>query len=216
MPIPPSAINANASSTAEILELQAIANVQFIEQSGQAMANAISQGLLFVTLTTFLNCNLTNLMNYYHGLGYQIALPDVHFLNGPDNTPYSLYGPDYYQWLTCNFALRQLQNPTRLRIMWTLPTGGAIPSMRTSAYTIIANNEVVSVDTTAGDVTISLPIQPNDGWTETITKDSIDGNSVIVSGNGNNIDGESSTISTAVNGESLTLIFLQAYGWRLF
>jgi hypothetical protein len=219
MATPPSAITANTNSTSDITALQAIANTQFISQSAQAINNAIAQGLYFVTLTTFLNCNLTNLINYYHGLGYQITLPDVHFLNGPDNTPYSLWGPDYYEWLTGNFALAQLQNPTRLRILWNLPnpvtSGGPVTSTQTSNYTMSVNNEIVWAGTALSGFTISLPSLPLDGWVESVTKIASE-NTLTISGNGNNINGSPSSITTVLDNASFTFIFHEGYGWSIF
>jgi len=219
MATPPIANTANANSNTNITALQAVANNQFISQSAQAINNAIAQGLLFVTLKTFLNCNLTNLINYYHGIGYNVALPDVHFLNGPDETPYNLYGPDYYQWLVGGYVEAQLRNPTRLRIMWNLPTnptnGGPVTSTQTSNYTMTRNNEIVWVDTTSNDVTISLPSLPQDGWTESVTKISANHN-MIISGNGNNINGLNLPISTVIDNMSFTFIFHEGYGWSIF
>lgn len=219
MATPPSAITANTNSTADITVLQAVANTQFISQSAQAINNAIDQGLFFVVLTTFLNCNIVNLFNYYRGLGYQVILPDVHYQVAGDNAPYSFYGVDYYHWLTHSYILGQLQNPTRLRLEWNLPTqvtsGGPVTSTQTSDYTMQVNNEIVWADTSGNDITISLPSLPLDGWTESVTKISAN-NNLIIDGNGNNINGSATPITTSIDNMSFTFVFHEGYGWSIF
>ena len=220
MATPPNANTANANSNTQIIALQAVANNQFISQSTQAIANAIAQGLQFVVLTTFTNCNLTNLLNYYHGLGYQVVLPDVHYQNSYDNAPYSFYGVDYYDWLTNNYIFGELRNPVRMRIMWNLPnnptpSGGPVTSTQTSNYTMSRNNEIVWADTTSNNIDISLPSLPQDGWVESVTKISAN-NTLTIDGNGNDINGVSSPIVTNILSTSYTFVFHQGYGWSIF
>jgi len=219
MATPPTAISANSQSNTDITALQAIANTQFISQSAQAINNAINMGLFFVVLTTFKNCNLTNLINYYHGLGYQVILPDVHYQNSYDNAPYSFYGVDYYDWLTNNYVFGSILNPTRLRIEWNLPNQGSatgpVTSTQTSNYTMSQNNEIVWVDTTNNNVTISLPSLPLDGWTESVTKIS-ENNTMIISGNGNTINGSSNPVTDTNVSASYTFVFHEGYGWSIF
>jgi hypothetical protein len=219
MATPPSAITANANSTTDINALQAVANNQFISQSAQAINNAIAQGLFFVVLTTFKNCNIVDLINYYHGIGYQVILPDVHYQNAYDEAPYSFFGVDYYQWLTNSYVFGQLQNPVRIRLQWNTPiavsNGGPVTSTQTSNYTMTQNNEIVWADTTNNNITISLPALPQDGWVESVTKISAN-NTLTISGNGNNINGSSSPITTVILSTSYTFVFHQGYGWSIF
>jgi len=219
MPLPPSAIGANTNTNNDILRLQAIANNQFIYQSYQAINNAVAQGLFFVVLTTFLNCNLVNLINYFRALGYTVILPDVHYQVAGDNAPYSFYGVDYYQWLTNSYIFGQLQNPVRLRLEWLNPTPvtleGPVDSTQTSNYTMSVNNEIVWADTTNNNITISLPPQPLEGWIESVTKISAN-NTLTISGNGNDINGSSNPITTVINNMSFTFVFHEGYGWSIF
>lgn len=220
MALPPSGPTANANSNSDITALQAIANIQFISQSAQAIDNAIAQGLFFVTLTTFKNCSLVNLMNYYQGLGYQLAFPDLHRQVAGENAPFSCWGVDYYQWLSNSLVNQQVQNPVRMRIQWPLPTnqGFAGPSISTQIanYTILQNNEVVYGDTTAASFTVSLPASPADGWVESISKISTDTNTLTISGNGNNINGSPASLTAVSENRSYTLIFHAGYGWATF
>ena len=221
MSLPPNGSSANSNSNSNITALQAVANAQFIIQSAQAIQNAINQGLFFVVVTTFQNCNLTNLINYYHGLGYQVVLPDVHYQNGYDETPYSFYGQDYYAWLTGSYVFSQLVNPVRIRLGWTLPTSGGVQvgpfnSTQTSNYTISQNNEVVYSDTTTAGFTVSLPVTPANGWVETITKISNDSNILAINGNGNNINGSATPLTITLQNVSTSLIFMTGYGWTIF
>ena len=221
MALPPNASTANLNSNSDITALQAIANMQFINQSAQAIANAISQGLFFCVLTTFQNCNLVNLINYYHGIGYQVVLPDVHYQVAGDNAPYSFFGVDYYDWLTNSYVFAQLTNPVRMRISWVLPTSGGIQvgpfiSTQTANYMMSQNNEQVFADTTNGPFNINLPPTPVDGWVETISKVSVDSNVLSINGNGNNINGASTPITLVLENFSYSLIFLTGYGWSVF
>lgn len=217
--LPPSAITANSNSFTNITNLQSVANNQFIYQSTQAINNAVAMGLQYVVLTTFLNCNLVNLINYFRGLGYAVILPDVHYQSAGDNAPYSFYGVDYYQWLTNSYIFGQLQNPTRLRLEWLLPNpvtlGGPVDSTQTSDYTMSVNNEIVWADTTNNDITISLPPLPLEGWIESVTKISPNHN-LIISGNGNNINGSPSNVTTVINSMSYTFVYHDGYGWSIF
>jgi hypothetical protein len=219
MPLPPSAIGANTNTINDIQRLQAIANNQFIYQSYQAINNAVAQGLFFVVLTTFLNCNLVNLINYFRALGYTVILPDVHYQNAGDNAPYSFYGVDYYQWLTNSYIFGQLQNPVRLRLEWLHPTPvtleGPVDSTQTSNYTMSVNNEIVWADTTNNNITISLPPQPLEGWIESVTKISAN-NILYINGNGNDINGSTALVETVINNMSFTFVFHEGYGWSIF
>ena len=216
MATPPTAFTANSNTTDDIAALQAIANTRFISMSTPAINSAINMGLQYVVLTTFLNCNLTNLLTYYHSLGYQVVLPDVHYQNSYDNAPYSFYGVDYYDWLTNNYIFGQIENPTRLRIMWNLPFNGGsvipVPSTQVIAYTISQNNEFVSADTTDGSFTVSLPASPLNGWIESVTAISA-ANVLTISGNGNTINGSSSPIVNSVVGTTYSFLFSAGYGW---
>jgi hypothetical protein len=222
MPLPPSGSSANSISNSNITALSAVANVQFITQSAQAIQSALDQGLFFCVLTTFLNCNLRNLVNYYNGLGYQIIFPDVHYLYGYDQTPYSFWGEDYYSYLTMQYSASQLANPVRIRITWQLPSDNGIQvgpfiSTQTSTYTLTQNNEQVLCDTANGSFTVNLPTSPMDGWVETIAKISNDSNTVTISGLGNNINGVPQGQLTIAQPEFIySLIFQEGYGWTTF
>lgn len=212
------ASQANANTNTDAIALQAIANMRFISQSVQAINNAISQGLYFVTLTTLKDCNLTNLINYYHALGYQIVLPDMPNQNGYGGYPLGLWGLDYVNWLNCIDVWNRLYNPTRFRIQWAIPNNPIVLpviSTKTANYTILVNNETVFADTALTSFTVSLPASPVDGWVETITK-SAAANTLTISGNGHNINGASTPLSLTALNTSATLIYTTGYGWSVF
>jgi hypothetical protein len=81
-------------------------------------------------------------------------------------------------------------------------------NVKTANYTVTTSDEVIIVGTLTGSITITLPTSPTAGDTYTI-KDQAGGsatNNIIVSGNGNDIDGAGSyTINT--NYESITVVF---------
>lgn len=88
-------------------------------------------------------------------------------------------------------------------------------NVKTANYTVTASDHVIIVGTLSGSITITLPASPTAGDTY-IVKDQLGSaaaNNIIVSGNGNNIDGAASyTIST--NYGSATVIFANG-SWSL-
>lgn len=206
MPSPISGSAANSNFSHNKTALQAIANMRFISDSVAPINNAIALGKSYVNLLTYEHCELSNLMYYYIGLGYQIGFPNV------------LYGLHQYQ------AVPQIQGPNqafirpRMIINWSLPFNPQplqVISTQTGPYTLSVNNEVVFADSTSADLTISLPLAPFDGWVETINW-SVGTNAVSVSGNGNNINGSATPLTIAALNGSATLLFMQGYGWVLF
>jgi hypothetical protein len=114
MSTPDTAAQANANSIAAMTELQTAANNEFIAQAAQAIANAEALGIYYVVLTTFKNCNIINLQNYFQGLGYLVSYPYSLIANSPQPVQtYEDYGANAVQY--------PLINPTKIRLDWNLP-----------------------------------------------------------------------------------------------
>jgi len=145
MSTPVSGSQANSSAFSSNTALQAIANMRFIQDSVGPINNEIANGTQQVNLLTYPNCNVTNLMNYYQGLGYSIGFPNA------------VYGFFSYQNVPVS--------PTRIVISWSLPLNAPIPpviSNQTANYAMTQNNETVFADTTSGAFTVSFPSSPSD------------------------------------------------------
>lgn len=196
--LPPNASTANSESNSSHIALQVIANMRFIQDTAPEIAAAIASGRFFAYFTTYKHCNLTNLMNYYIGLGYTITFPEA------------IYG--FFQFVSVP------RPPARIGIFWNLPNNPQVPpviSTQTSNYTMTQNNELVWADTSLSAFTVSLPATPQDGWVETIN-DQSSNNPLTISGNGHNINGSPSNIILNLAGSYKTLIFTVGYGWAIF
>lgn len=196
--LPINASTANTEANSSMIALQIIANMRFIQDTAPSIQEAIANGKFSINFTTYKDCNITNLMNYYMGLGYTIGFPN------------SVQG---------FFTLQNIPvSPTRIVIQWTLPQNPQVPpvvSTQTGNYTMSQNNELVWADTTAAPFTVSLPVTPQDGWVETIN-DQSSNNPLTISGNGNNINGSPSPLVLTLAGSYKTLIFTTGYGWSVF
>jgi hypothetical protein len=60
---------------------------------------------------------------------------------------------------------------------------------KTANYTLVASDDVILIDASAGDVTITFPVTSTSGKTYTGKRIDNTANTVTLSGNGNNIDG---------------------------
>jgi hypothetical protein len=120
-PNPPTAETAHADSKADRMALETTANAQFIAQATEAIANATTNGLFSVTLTTFMNCNIVELQNYFISLGYQVAYPD-RWNNYPSWWwgPAELFGFWWYDYWLRNGTPPFLYNPVRMKIIWVI------------------------------------------------------------------------------------------------
>lgn len=187
---------ANSQAFSSLVAQQAIANMRFITNAAPAIAQAIQLGDTQVNLMTYANCNLTNLMNYYQGLGYQFGFPEA------------VYGFFSFQSIP--------KPPTRVVISWSLPSNPlpsqVVSNLTLGSYTISVNNELVYVENNSN---VGLPINPQDGWVETVNCDA-SGISVQVFGNGHNINGSTDPIVLTAKNSSATFIFTQGYGWSTF
>lgn len=121
MPTPPNSTTANADSLAEKTALQTAANNQFIDQAGQAIANAIDQGMYWVVLTTFQNCNILNLQTYFIGLGYEVSYPDLLNPNVSPWNPAELFGESWDDFWNKGRHFPHLDNPVRMKLIWKIP-----------------------------------------------------------------------------------------------
>ena len=65
-------------------------------------------------------------------------------------------------------------------------------STKSANYTVTAGDHTILVDTTSGDITITLPASPETGRIVVVKKITDTTGDVIVAGNGNNIDGAAS------------------------
>lgn len=121
MPTPPDSSTAKAESLAAKTALQTAANNEFIDQATQAIANATSQGLYWVVLTTFLNCNIQNLQTYFIGLGYEVEYIDARNPNLSPFNPAELFGEDWNEYWNRGGLPPHLTNPVRIKLIWKLP-----------------------------------------------------------------------------------------------
>jgi hypothetical protein len=119
MSTPPSASVAHALSTYDRQMLEAKANNSFMNQAGEAILNAIDQGLFWVVLTTFESCEVTFLQLFFEGLGFRVTYPDGLNPNLNPYNPAQLFG-----WALVNYWARngaeKKRNPVRLRLEWVI------------------------------------------------------------------------------------------------
>lgn len=122
MPTPPNQVTANAESLAAKTALQAAANAEFISQAADAIANATSQGLYWVVLTTFENCNILNLQTYFLGLGYHVFYPDLLNPNLSPCNPAELFGECWNDYWNRGRHFPHLgKDPVRIKLEWKIP-----------------------------------------------------------------------------------------------
>ncbi|MCX9024686.1 MAG: hypothetical protein OIN85_01155 [Candidatus Methanoperedens sp.] len=113
MATPPSRAQANTDTNTDLTALTNAANAAFIDAAGDAIDNAVAQGLFRVNLTTLLHCDLQYLSDYFRGLGYDVNFPTDTFVQ-----PAQLFGPFFEEFfLTPN--TRGLTNPAEMIISWS-------------------------------------------------------------------------------------------------
>lgn len=117
MATPISATTANTNSNANKAALQVSADASFLDQASQAINNAVSLGKFFVVLTSFENCNLIYLQNYFIGLGYRVSYPDPHNPNQIIG-PAQLFGNALVSFFENGGTPTPLKNPVRIRLDW--------------------------------------------------------------------------------------------------
>jgi hypothetical protein len=89
-----------------------------------------------------------------------------------------------------------------------LTTNKLATAVISANYSVVTNDQLIAVDGTSGSITVTLPSSPAVG-TRYIIKDQnglATTNNIIISGNGNNIDG-SSTFTIDENYGSITVVF---------
>jgi hypothetical protein len=119
---------AQTYSNNNLAALKAQANQEFINQFQVAQAQATLQGKTVVYLSTFRNCDIVFLSNYFQNLGYYITYPDVAPINGAQ--PAELFGPAwiaYWENQVPDNALKPFSNPTRIGIAWSPPNFQFLP-----------------------------------------------------------------------------------------
>lgn len=123
MATPPSRNTANTNATAAKATLQSDADSRFISDAGDAILSAISFGKLSVTLSTFDNCDLQALHDYFVGLGYAVSYPGLAMLPGSQPAflqPAELFGIFWAEFWAGN-NVPHLHNPVRLTLSWRTP-----------------------------------------------------------------------------------------------
>lgn len=117
MATPPNRNTANTNATTNQATIVGAADQAFIDGATAAILDAISLGLFQVTLTTFDNCDLKTLHDYFVGLGYVVSYPGLNMLPGSmPAQPAELFGIAWDQfWM--NFS-PSIKNPARVTISW--------------------------------------------------------------------------------------------------
>ena len=123
MATPPLASDAQAATIAARIILQAQADGQFLSQAAQAITNAEDQGVYFVVLTTFENCNIRTLQAYLQSLGYVISYPEFQNPNLSPWNPAQLFGWAWDNYWNNNEVVDQpIRNPARMKMSWKKAT----------------------------------------------------------------------------------------------
>lgn len=107
---PSDAQTALNNSNYQLSQLQTEANEEFISQAADVIANAEDQGLTFAVITTFENCDIPTLLNYFQELGYMVSFPEA--TPNPFNLPFSDFG--------VNSQFIRVTNPAKMKLDWSL------------------------------------------------------------------------------------------------
>ena len=89
----------------------------------------------------------------------------------------------------------------------------------TTSQAVGAKNDVYFVNTTGGQITATLPSNPDLGDTVRFydVAKTFDSNNLIIGRNGKLIQGDSSNMTVSLEGAAFELTFSgDSYGWRLF
>lgn len=126
------------------------------------------------------------------------AQRDINLLDRDDFTPPVIAPPAGVGWRLVTVT----QTPNTVYYYWERGTGFSSES----ANFVVGVDETYLVDATGGNVTATLNATPRDGDTVTIKKVDSSGNTVIIDGNGNNVDGAATQTITSQY-DSFTLGF---------
>lgn len=122
MATPPNRSTANTNALAQLATIQSAADQIFIDGATAAILSAIAQGKLEVTVTSFEDCNLQTLHDYFVSFGYDVSYPGLGMKPGPAPfQPAELFGMLWDQFWA-NFQMQPpLQNPTQVTLAWRTP-----------------------------------------------------------------------------------------------
>lgn len=119
MAIPPNASTALTDTNTDLTALQAAANTYFIDQSALVISQQIAEGKFVAYVTTFLDCDIKALVDYYTGLGYKVSFPDRFVLSGAQgNQPAELFGQSWEEFWEDGGIFPIPTNPVRMGISW--------------------------------------------------------------------------------------------------
>lgn len=118
MATPPTRNTANTDTAIDLAALQLAANNYFIDQATLAITQAIATGKYVAYLTSFENCDITSLVNYFIGLGYNVSFPDMFKITGTQGQAAELFGPSWNNFWVNGGLPATFTNPTRIAISW--------------------------------------------------------------------------------------------------
>jgi hypothetical protein len=120
------ASTALTNSTTNQTAIQTAADTSFISSVDAQINTAINLGQFEITAVTNSNINISNIFNYYAGLGYYVSFPDYMQQNGAQipslfQQPTNFFGYNWIQYWQNYIGALSIKNPTRITIAWIPP-----------------------------------------------------------------------------------------------
>lgn len=112
------ASTAQTDSDAALAALKAADNANFIVDADKQITDAIALGKSEISATTFGDCDILDIFNYYANLGYHIEFPDL--IQGQKFQPADLFGEFWIEFWNNTLIPHNQMNPVRIIIRWDL------------------------------------------------------------------------------------------------